>query len=159
MKLLGQPPGAAGAVRDNVGQRCQVNPGLDAQGQGFGEQDADAHAHEVVADLADRTGADVAAVDHVAADGSQHRLEAVEGGAVAADHDGQRARRRAVGAAADRRVQQRHAPLGTSFLQPPDYGGRVGGEVEDDRAATCALQDSALSQDHCLYVPRDGEAG
>ena len=80
-------------------------------------------------------------------------------GAVATDHHGKRTRRRAVGAAANRRIQQRHSPCGTDLVQVPHNRGGVGGKIEYDRTATGAREDPVLPRYYRLYVPGNGEAG
>lgn len=51
-------------------------------------------------------GAELAGAEDRAAERGEHRLDAVDGGAGAADHDGERAVRRAPHAAGDRRVDE-----------------------------------------------------
>ena len=158
-ELFGETAVAAAAVGNHIGQRFQRHARLDAQGQRFRHQHADAHRQQVVADFGHHPVADVAAIDDMGSDGVQHRLDRIVGGAVAAHHHGQGAGGRAVHAAADRGVQHGDAPRGAFVVDAPDGGGRIGGQVNIDIARRGGRHYALLAHHHRLHIPWHGQRG
>ena len=138
---------------------CGPDARLDAQGEGLGEKDADAEADEVVDDLADGPGAEVAAVHGLVPDEVEDGLVPLVGGAAAADHDAQGRVLGPRSAAADRGVQHLQAhglPGGGDAVDRVRVGGA---QVEEGGSGAGAADDAALSHRHLLHVLGPGQRG
>ena len=100
---------APAAGIDQLGQRRTIDPQRVARAQG-GVAQRHVRGHQRVVDqLGELPRADPAEMDDPAREALEHRARDREGSSRAADHRGQRARRRARPAAADRRVEDHDA--------------------------------------------------
>src|SRR5580698_11368635 len=93
-------------------QRNRIDAGLDPQRKGFGQNHLDAVIGAVVDELGDRSVAAVAEISHLIAEQIEDRLTIVVSRLLAADPDRELSGGRALGTAADRRVEHGNAGLG-----------------------------------------------
>ena len=118
------------ALAHGLQQRERIDAGFDAQREDLGQRGLDGVAGAIVDQLGDAPGADRADVDHLVADGVEHRAVLVEDGFVAADPDRQLARLRTGRSAAHGRVEQVHAARGERRVEPSGERGRAGAQSQ-----------------------------
>ena len=131
---------------------------------GARQRDRLGHAHhagghgDLVAGLDGLAGAGGAHVRHAFAEGGQHRPARVHRFGRTADHAGERARLGTGLAAADRRVQQRHAALRQPLREHARRGRGDGARVHHDAAGGQALRQPFGAEQHLLHRRVVGQA-
>ncbi len=110
--------------------------------------------------LGHRTGADGADIADLVAERVEHAAIGIEDLLVAADPDRQFAALRALGPAADRRVEHMDAALGQHAVQPANHRRRIGGQIEIHGARLQAGDQAVVRvEDDAFDLGRAGQAG
>src|SRR5262249_3904724 len=127
---------------------------LGAEAENFLEKESRAETEEVVCELEDGAGADIAQMKDVLANDLEEREDGLEGGLLAPHHDGQGCRLRATDAAANRRVEEGDLALGSQSCEPSNAGDGVAAEVDVNGPGSRAGENPLLRKSDLVDLAR-----
>ena len=143
---------ALGAVPDGLEQRFRLYPRLDSHSEHFGQGSLERVARAVVHQFRHRAASDGTDVIRLIPYAPKHGLVLLKGRLITTNPERELLRSCPLRSAANRGIEQLHAPFGENAMEPAYCGRSIRTKVKVRFSGTHAIQESRIAQRHSLYL-------